>query len=222
MTSTTMKEMSYSELNSQIEELKQQQQALATKLSMMVSEMEHRKEEAINNWKQHTAMVLEDTKVLLEMGIDPQSLVDRVKENYGSKQIEPTYDEISCENHVNVQDKDTDKVNDTVEVGVDTKPETEQVSKEAPIVEGTGQVEARKLEKTGKTSKKTLVVYQLTPDKKFDKTKELGRYPTQSEICKKFGIAKSTLSNFMNKRKASIRCEVGGKKIRIGVERITA
>lgn len=64
---TTVKEMSFNELNTQIDDLKK-------RIEELVSERETRKEEAINNWKRHMELVMRDTKILMEMGIDPHSL----------------------------------------------------------------------------------------------------------------------------------------------------
>ena len=85
---TNIKNMSFSELNAQIEEFNNQIEEIRNKMEEMVSERQTRKEEAINNWKLHTRQVLEatkiimeasnavveDTKILLDMGIDPHSL----------------------------------------------------------------------------------------------------------------------------------------------------
>ena len=71
MTTTTMntpvKELSFKELNTQIDELKK-------RIEELVSERETRKEEAINNWKRHMELVMEDTRILIEMGINPDTL----------------------------------------------------------------------------------------------------------------------------------------------------
>ena len=64
---TTVKEMSFNELNTQIDELKK-------RIEELVSERETRKEEAINNWKRHMELVMEDTRILIEMGINPDTL----------------------------------------------------------------------------------------------------------------------------------------------------
>ena len=64
---TTVKEMSFNELNTQIDELKK-------RIEELVSERETRKGEAVNNWKRHMELVMEDTRVLMEMGIDPNTL----------------------------------------------------------------------------------------------------------------------------------------------------
>ncbi|MCM1222296.1 MAG: DNA adenine methylase [Lachnospiraceae bacterium] len=107
------------------------------------------------------------------------------------------------------------------------KSETGHVSEETPAtIEDTPTIpsveNAEKPAKGGKTTKPCLVAYQLTPDKKFDKTKELGRFSTQAEICSHFKISKSTLSNYMKGRKASMKCVIDGVKARFGVERIAA
>ena len=64
---TTVKEMSFNELNTQIDELKK-------RIEELVSERETRKEEAVNNWKRHMELVMEDTRILIEMGINPDTL----------------------------------------------------------------------------------------------------------------------------------------------------
>ena len=71
MTTTTMntavKEMSFNELNTQIDELRK-------RIEELVSERETRKAEAVSNWKRHMELVREDTRILMEMGIDPATL----------------------------------------------------------------------------------------------------------------------------------------------------
>lgn len=64
---TNTKEMSYNELNTQIDELK-------NRLNEIVSERNRRKEEAVSNWKLHMKLLMEDTELLVEMGIDPSTL----------------------------------------------------------------------------------------------------------------------------------------------------
>lgn len=64
---TTVKEMSFNELNTQIDELKK-------RIEELVSERETRKEEAINNWKRHMELVMKDKRILIEMGINPDTL----------------------------------------------------------------------------------------------------------------------------------------------------
>ncbi|MCH5234812.1 MAG: hypothetical protein J1E16_05920 [Muribaculaceae bacterium] len=71
---TTIKDMSFSELNNMIAECNKQMEEIRNRMEEAVSERQNRKDEAINNWKLHTAQVLEDTKILLEMGIDLHSL----------------------------------------------------------------------------------------------------------------------------------------------------
>ena len=71
---TNIKDMSFSELNSMIADFNKQMEEIRNRIEDAVSERQNRKDEAINNWKLHTAQVLEDTKVLLDMGIDPHSL----------------------------------------------------------------------------------------------------------------------------------------------------
>ena len=64
---TTVKEMSFNELNTQIDELKK-------RIEELVSERETRKEEAINNWKRHMELVMKDKRILIEMDINPDTL----------------------------------------------------------------------------------------------------------------------------------------------------
>ena len=45
-----------------------------SKLDKLVSEFENRRKEVVNNWKRHMELVMEDTKVLIEMGVDPSTL----------------------------------------------------------------------------------------------------------------------------------------------------
>lgn len=64
---TNIKEMSYSELNTQMENLKAQMQELT-------SEIQTRKEQVVENYRQHLSQILEDTRLMAEMGIDPTSI----------------------------------------------------------------------------------------------------------------------------------------------------
>ena len=75
MTMTTnIKEMSFAELNTIIADFNKQIEEIRNRMEEAITERQNRKDKAINNWKLHTAQVLEDTKVLLDMGIDPHSL----------------------------------------------------------------------------------------------------------------------------------------------------
>ena len=85
---TKLKEMRFCELKAQIEDFNHQIMDIKSKMEEMISERQNRKDEAIKNWKLHknqleeftkavmeaTYSVVEDTKVLLNMGIDPHSL----------------------------------------------------------------------------------------------------------------------------------------------------
>lgn len=71
---TNIKDMSFSELNSMIADFNKQMEDIRIRIEEAVSERQNRKDEAIKNWKLHTAQVLEDTKILLEMGIDMTTL----------------------------------------------------------------------------------------------------------------------------------------------------
>lgn len=62
-----------------------------------------------------------------------------------------------------------------------------------------------------------LIVYYLDKKKSLDYNREIGRYSSQSEVCQKLGINKSTLCNYLKGRKSSIWCRVKGEKVRIGI-----
>lgn len=62
-----------------------------------------------------------------------------------------------------------------------------------------------------------LIVYYLDKKKSLDYNREIGRYSSQSEVCQKLGINKSTLCNYLKGRKGSIWCRIKGEKVRIGI-----
>ena len=66
--------MTITDLKSEMETLKSEIEERQSKLDKLVSEFENRKNEVVNNWKQHMKLVMEDTKVMIEMGIDPSTL----------------------------------------------------------------------------------------------------------------------------------------------------
>ena len=80
-----------------------------------------------------------------------------------------------------------------------------------------------KLTKTGRKVSEMLVAYYMTKGKEIDKTREIGRFTSQQEVCNSLGINKGVLSNYLKGRKDSIfwHDEVG-QKVRIGVEKLAA
>ena len=144
---TSIKEMSFSELNAQIEEFNKQIEKIRNKMEELVSEKQTRQEEAINNWKLHTRQILEatkivmeasdavvkDTKVLLDMGIDLHSLDVDLKEYNDNNYTDIIENEVSTDvipesvsDSISIQDVDTTISYPTEELGTFDETVVEQ------------------------------------------------------------------------------------------------
>ena len=109
---TTIKEMSFNELNTQIDELKK-------RIEELVSERETRKEEAINNWKRHMELVMEDTRILIEMDINPDTLT-----------FESVTDEPETNTIIEVEPKKNEENKVSGELAVIVEPEVTEIPEE--------------------------------------------------------------------------------------------
>ena len=109
---TTVKEMSFNELNTQIDELKK-------RIEELVSERETRKEEAINNWKRHMELVMENTRKLIEMGINPDTLT-----------FESVTDEPETNSIIEVEPKKNEENKVSEELAVIVEPEVTEIPEE--------------------------------------------------------------------------------------------
>lgn len=68
----------------------------------------------------------------------------------------------------------------------------------------------------------TIFCYKLTKDKELDLDQCVGSFKTQQEVSDTLGINKSTLSNYKNGRKKSIRYKIGDEKYWIGFQFLDA
>ena len=128
---TNIKNMSFSELNAQIEEFNNQIEEIRNKMEELVSERQTRQEEAINNWKLHMAQVLEDTRILLEMGIDPHSISPLTDDNFFKNDFNP--EENQTETPSAISESNSEVVETTT--NDETVVEDEKVVKEADTSE---------------------------------------------------------------------------------------
>ena len=95
-------------------------------------------------------------------------------------------------------------------------------SKKSKTVKKTKTVK-KKLTKTGRKVSEMLVAYYMTKGKEIDKTREIGRFTSQQEVCNSLGINKGVLSNYLKGRKDNIFWNnEDGQKVRIGVEKLAA
>ena len=106
-------------------------------------------------------------------------------------------------------------------------PKTETIDKEISHGEqhltSSSIIGEEKLEKSEEKVSKMFIAYYLNRNKELDKTREIGRFSSQQDVCNSLGINKGVLSNYLKGRKDSIFWNnEDGQKVRIGVEKLAA